>query len=368
MEPLLIKNSFISSFKPLLLAIAFLIVSFIGGEFLMRLTLFGKDAVIHPDQYEPRLFLASNLMQTQDPQTPHYLKPNLNIRFQGKQFTTNEYGFREGSFEIKPSKDITRIVSLGDSYAMGWGLHDNEHYSHRLEILLNQSNKIKYEVLNLGVMSYRNIDNIRAYKIFTHSLEPNIVLLHIDINTLDRPPRHRPTWKNLVESPFGERVEHISNIKLFLKQNSFFYHFAYGFQSQLLKGFLPNWKHRIKHLERKRKMNTSNETTNRILLEQFIGQRYEDGIPVVLLSLKKPKHLITSKSTKQIADAKLWVNELPGCYLIDANTTLANSITLKETVYPGNGHPNAKAHQIYATAIHEELSKIIEITKNPNRQ
>jgi hypothetical protein len=356
MELILIKNSFISSFKPLLVALSVIALALFGGELLIRLNVFGVEALKQPSKYKPRLFLNADMTQVTEPQINHYLKPNLHIYFQGKKFTTNEYGFRERSFTITPQDSVFRIVSLGDSFTMGWGVGDGDSYSRQLQYLLNRNNENGYEVLNLGVSNYGSLNVIQAYNRFTHQLQPNLILVYIDINTLDQEPLEQPIRKTWSELSLGMQIQKGTNIKLFLEDNFFFYHTAEDIFNRLKIKFVPRWSKRIERMAARRK---PPGVTSRSLLGDFITARTSEGIPVVLLSLKKPYLRPSPNIIKNIQNVKTWVEELPGCYFIDANTALTNDITLKDAVYPGNGHPNKGAHKAYAEVIFEELTNII---------
>jgi len=80
-----------------------------------------------------------------------YVPKLKNCRFKNLEFDTN-ISFNEfGRYSNHPNKADSKknsIAVIGDSYAMGWGVNDNETFSSLLE------SKLKRNVYNLAVSSY----------------------------------------------------------------------------------------------------------------------------------------------------------------------------------------------------------------------
>jgi hypothetical protein len=86
------------------------------------------------------------------------MKPDRKFLFQNIEFsdsiTTNSGGFRDDENSLRNYK----IICAGDSYTLGWGVHQDESYPNQLERLIN------LPVLNTGMSSYgtaREIETIR---------------------------------------------------------------------------------------------------------------------------------------------------------------------------------------------------------------
>ncbi|HET9905943.1 MAG TPA: GDSL-type esterase/lipase family protein [Anaerolineales bacterium] len=92
------------------------------------------------------------------------MQPNSHYEWQGISVDINSHGLRgpETTYQ-KPSETI-RILNLGDSVVMGWGVSEENTYGQQLEALLNEDgiSKSNFEVINAGVPGW-SLDNALAF-------------------------------------------------------------------------------------------------------------------------------------------------------------------------------------------------------------
>lgn len=73
--------------------------------------------------------------------------------------STNRWGMRDQDYELRPAPGTHRIALLGPSNVMGWGVADGQTFEALLEARLNRENSggpfAKYEILNFGVPGYQ---------------------------------------------------------------------------------------------------------------------------------------------------------------------------------------------------------------------
>jgi hypothetical protein len=99
----------------------------------------------------------------------------------------NSLGFR-GPDPIVPRPPGTyRILALGDSYANGVGVHEQDTFEVKLQDSLNRAEAgrggaITYEVINGGVSGYATRQALRSYELFSSTYEPQVVLLVMVFN------------------------------------------------------------------------------------------------------------------------------------------------------------------------------------------
>jgi lysophospholipase L1-like esterase len=112
------------------------------------------------------------------------MKPDSHYEWQNISVDVNSHGLRgpETTYEKPPS--TFRILNLGDSVVMGWGVREEETYGQQLESLLNKdgSSKLRFEVINAGVPGW-SLDNALAYlQAEGLKYEPDLIVLDLTIS------------------------------------------------------------------------------------------------------------------------------------------------------------------------------------------
>ncbi len=122
-------------------------------------------------------------------------------------YTINEFGYRGEAVPLSDQYEIPNIVVLGDSYAMGAGVEDNEVFS---AVMGNELGGC-FNVVNLGVGGYGLTHQIRRYYEFGILYRPEVVVLqffhndpsdnfHDRVTVVERgefffrPTRQRTSW------------------------------------------------------------------------------------------------------------------------------------------------------------------------------
>ncbi len=111
------------------------------------------------------------------------MKPGSHYKWQGISVDINSHGLRspETTFEKPPA--TFRILSLGDSVAMGWGIREEDTYSRRLESFLNkQSNgDFNYEVITAGVPGWNLENSLDYFQAEGVKYQPDLILLDLTV-------------------------------------------------------------------------------------------------------------------------------------------------------------------------------------------
>lgn len=94
-------------------------------------------------------------------------------------FAINEQGIRDPRVFEKPKpKDVFRIVLLGDSFAMGYGVKYEDSVPARLETALSVLLKRPVEVVNLGVSGFGTAEELIALENDGWTFEPDLVMAY----------------------------------------------------------------------------------------------------------------------------------------------------------------------------------------------
>ena len=129
---------------------------------------------------------------------------NLNLPFEhapyrkaflyGAEINTNNEGFRaDRDYTLNKSGDTFRILVLGDSVALGWGVNFNETYSQLLEKKFNQLNTTNFEVINLGIGNYNTAMELEILKDKGLKYNPDLIILGYYINDAEIAPEKLKT-------------------------------------------------------------------------------------------------------------------------------------------------------------------------------
>jgi lysophospholipase L1-like esterase len=125
-----------------------------------------------------------DLLQYPEPGAGYTLmKPGSHYEWQGIPVDINSHGLREPETTYEKPPNTFRILNLGDSVAMGWGIREEDTYGQQLECLLNEKtdDNLRYEVINAGVPGW-NLDNELAYlQAEGLKYEPDLILLDLTI-------------------------------------------------------------------------------------------------------------------------------------------------------------------------------------------
>lgn len=111
------------------------------------------------------------------------MKPGSTYTWQGIPVEINSHGLRgsEASYEKPPA--TFRILNLGDSIVMGWGVREENTYGRRLESRLNEraNSDLNFEVINAGVPGW-SLDNALAYlQADGFKYQPDLIVMDLTI-------------------------------------------------------------------------------------------------------------------------------------------------------------------------------------------
>ena len=110
------------------------------------------------------------------------LKANYDEVLFGERFTTNAQAMRDHDYPVAKPSGVFRIVLLGSSIDMGWGVATPDTYENRLEAWLNDQAERRglirrFEVLNFSVAAYGPAQRYDVFHRRALPYQPDLVLL-----------------------------------------------------------------------------------------------------------------------------------------------------------------------------------------------
>lgn len=122
---------------------------------------------------------------TLDQMLCHRLKSNVegvqNSREFSVEITTNSIGVRDRDYSAQKPEGTFRILMLGDSHTLGWGVNLEESFTKVLEhSLIRNSDSFPYQVINCGMYGYGTAHQYQFLKKTGYNLKPDMVIIAMD--------------------------------------------------------------------------------------------------------------------------------------------------------------------------------------------
>jgi hypothetical protein len=120
--------------------------------------------------------------------------PNGHAFLMGVDVDINSQGLRDHEYSFAKLQGTYRIMMLGDSTTLGWGVPLEATAPKLLERRLNDSRFAgidKFEVINAGIGNYNTVQELAYYETFGKAFEPDLIILMFFINDPERVPTER---------------------------------------------------------------------------------------------------------------------------------------------------------------------------------
>jgi lysophospholipase L1-like esterase len=109
----------------------------------------------------------------------------------GVDFATNSKGLRDREFSYTRTPARLRILMLGDSLTVGWGVAVKNTFAKHIERMYADRG-VDAEVINTGVGNYNTIQEVEFFVTEGHKYQPDIVVLNFFVNDAEPVPSDRP--------------------------------------------------------------------------------------------------------------------------------------------------------------------------------
>jgi len=123
-----------------------------------------------------------------DEKLDHRLRPNCKGEVKSEDFefevVSNDLGLRERRVGLEKEKGKYRVLILGDSFAMGWGVEQEDRFSEVAAKVLKEQGEDKVEMINAGINSYSPIIEVEYLRDKGIQFDPDLVMVLLDISDL----------------------------------------------------------------------------------------------------------------------------------------------------------------------------------------
>jgi lysophospholipase L1-like esterase len=278
------------------------------------------------------------------------LKPGTRGIFQRQPLHINSRGLRDREYSLRKPPGTFRLVGLGDSVMFGWGVREEESYLAVLERRLNSlpPPHPRFEVLNFAVPGYNTAIEVAVLRRKALAVRPDAVVIHFVNNDFavplflqrgDTSSPGRSYVLDFLRSRFGTAPLSDSLVGVDLRD------VPGEDRSRVLKPY----QYMVGESGFRRAMDR---------LARIAGRH---GIPVIVIlgsAYGRQGQIVRDVTTrhgfelveiKPYTDAWLREHGVP-------DEVRAKSAAL--TQLPVDGHPNARAHEIFATALLDRLTRM----------
>lgn len=131
------------------------------------------------------------LRQSAHPEIGLEMRPRLDVFFRGRPLQTNAAGYRDRPRSARKRPGVVRVVGVGDSVMMGWGVGQGEDYLSLLEGALRARGR-EVEVLNFAVGGYNTVQEYHVLRDVALGYDPDLLVLGYVGNDLDSANFRRP--------------------------------------------------------------------------------------------------------------------------------------------------------------------------------
>ncbi len=262
----------------------------------------------------------------------HEHNPGYTARLQNVDIRINDIGMRGGEPNLKAD---TKIIMLGSSITLGWGVSEEQIYPSILKQSLQAHTNTSIEVFNAGVGNYNTFREVESFFLKYKVLKPDIIVLNYFVNDAEILPAPKSNW--LLENSqlavlLWSRLEQIKT--KFGVQESFEEHYKNIYKDDF-EGWILTQKSFAK-------------------LAKYANDR---NVPVIVAMIPDI-HNLKNYPFGFIHEKIKKLSEDNGFVFVDLYDSFKN-IDKPEEIWamPGDPHPNAKGHQMIADQLFPVLSK-----------
>src|SRR5262245_13114982 len=271
-----------------------------------------------------------------DPLVGHEHAPNRQARLMGVDFRTNSQGLRDREFSFDRVPGKLRIVMIGDSLTVGWGVPFEQTFAKRIERMYADAG-IDAEVINLGVGNYNTVQEVQAFLTKGYRYRPDVVVLNYFVN--DAEPIVPASAPSALMRACYACVFVVGRGDAVMRQFFGRMDWAQYYLSLYDDGAAPGW------LDTKAAI---------VRLAEFTKG---SGIKLIIANLPE-LHDVANYRFGRITDLVRKSAEENGAAFVDVLPAMADQPSAKLWVTPPDPHPNAYANALIAKALFGALQRL----------
>tara|TARA_B100000767_G_scaffold221405_1_gene209880 strand:+ start:444 stop:1388 length:945 start_codon:yes stop_codon:yes gene_type:complete len=309
--------------KTVLYQIFFLITSLVITEGVIRF--------INSDMknYDIEMWRYANELKIQNPVLGHNHLTDKTAILQGVEIKLNSEGMRSNEFEINDKK----ILFLGSSISLGWGVKQDQSYPEIIQTKLS-SDSINYKILNGSIGNYNTFRYINNFLSNQTDINPKVIVINYFINDAETLPINSSNW--LIKNSQLFATITMTYKKIFSKSGFDIKHYYNDLYKDDNQSFL----------EMKESLNKLSKYSKRT------------NTPV-LLTVIPDIHFLQDYPFETIHKKMKSISEELGFEYHDLLPSLKGIPFKKLQIIPGDSHPNVVGHYKMSQSLYPKIKEII---------
>lgn len=285
--------------------------------------------------YDIEMYRYSRLLKEDAPSEAkamhHWHRKNAEALLQGVSIRTNELRMRDRPRTEKPAPGTRRVLVLGDSITLGWGVPQDRTYSAVLETRLADLGAAHYEVLNAGVGNYTLSRMIGYYDFALRRLEPETVVLAFYLTNASREQ----------ESSLGRILDTPLHFPVFLWSRGLRVYSRFSKAASFRDYYLDLYQDGGSEYEAFKGQ-----------LRDFIGRLHAEKRNLLLVNVPDVRYASeTPYPFQAVSDRVLAIGRDAGAATLDLTSSVADLPARVAVNSVEDRHPAAVAHERFADAI-----------------
>jgi lysophospholipase L1-like esterase len=272
-----------------------------------------------------------------DPLLAHEHAPNRAAVLMGVYFQTNSKGLRDREFSYERQPRTLRVLMLGDSLTVGWGVPVEQTFSKRIEKLF-VADGVDAEVINTGVGNYNTVQEVEYFLTEGFKYRPNIVVLNFFVNDAEPILKHEPPS--------------------ILARVCYACIFILGRMDTLTRKFLNKKDWAEYYLGLYDEGNAAGWLKAKESIAKLAGYCKSHGIALVIANLPE-LHDVQHYRFDQISNLVRDAANLYSVDYVDILPYLQNEESAALWVTPPDPHPNAHANDLIAQGLYRTLKPMV---------
>ena len=314
-----------NGFKKALLSVAGLISALVLVEAGLRIFF-----AFHVNHDIEMWRYATHLKVAVDDERSHVHAPNRQGRFMNVDIQINSKGLRDKEYPYQKANNSYRILCLGNSITLGWGVPLADTFVKRIEAGLNRDPGLKYEVINFGVGNYNLAQEIESFRREGSKYAADAVMIFYHPRDAQPSQKVAPT---------------------FLSTHSYLYAFLLQRWSQLR----PYWHPELRYIPYYLSFYQGRPLEEiRTQLEHFNNELKKQKARLIVVILPELRNLESYPfSTYHKTMADLLTKQ--GIEHIDLENTFHGKHSIDVIVARGDPHPNVEGHRLISEQVLQDL-------------